>query len=58
MTTLPEVKKQEKVAVKELQGALLNLVDLYVRKEYLNEIEMASVMSLSNRQKMIIPEKI
>ena len=57
MTTLPEVKKQEKVAVKELQGALLNLVDLYVRKEYLNEIEMASVMSLSSRKKMIIPEK-
>lgn len=45
------------MAVKELQGALLNLVDLYVRKEYLNEIEMASVMSLSSRQKMIIPEK-
>lgn len=55
MSTLPEVKEQ--VAVKELQGALLNLVDLHVRKEFLNEIETASVMPLSNRQKMIIPEK-
>lgn len=43
--------------MKELQSALLNLVDLHVRKEYLNEIKTAIVVPLDERNKEIIPEK-
>lgn len=57
MSTLPEVINQENVTTKELQSALLNLVDLHVRKEYLNEIEAASIVPLNSKQKSIVPEK-
>ena len=57
MSTVPEVIRQENIATKELQSALLNLVDLHVRKEYLNEIEAAAIVPLNSRQKAIVPEK-
>lgn len=57
MSTLPEVINQESITEKELQSALLNLVDLHVRKEYLNEIEATSVVPLNSKQKSIVPEK-
>ena len=57
MSTFPEVINQENITTKELQSALLNLVDLHVRKEYLNEIEAASIVPLNSKQKSIVPEK-
>ena len=57
MSTVPEIISQENKTTKELQSALLNLVDLHVRKEYLNEIDMASVVPLSSRLSAIVPEK-
>lgn len=41
----------------ELQTVLLNLVDLYVRKEYLSELEYAQVKPLSPKQSLIEPGK-
>ena len=43
------LQTQDQQARRELQGALLNLVDLHVRNEYLNEIETASVVPLEKR---------
>lgn len=43
------------VQTQELQCALMNLADLHVRKEYLNEIELADVVPLSSKLKSIIP---
>lgn len=54
---LPEVISQDNTPTIELQSALLNLLDLHVRKEYLNEIESASIVPLSGRLKAIVPEK-
>lgn len=53
----PEVISQDDAPVKEFQSALLNLLDLHVRKEYLNEIESATVVPLNSRLKAIVPEK-
>ncbi len=39
----------------ELQCALMNLADLHVRKEYLNEIELANVVPLHSKLKSVIP---
>ena len=47
------VMDQEQQA--QLQAALLNLVDLHVRKEYLSELEFADVKALSIQQESIKP---
>ena len=58
MNTAPQAARRDSpVAVNELQKALLNLVDLHVRKQYLNEMEEASVVPLDNQWKAIVPEK-
>lgn len=57
MITLPRIVDQKSADLRQLQSAVLNLVDLHVRKEYLNEIESATIVPLSAAEQVLIPEK-
>ncbi len=58
MNELKRDIQQDTYAKKELESAVLNLTDLYVRKEYLNEIEEASVVPLNDiLYKTLVPEQ-
>ena len=39
----------------QLQAVLMNMIDLYVHKEYLSELELADVREMTYHQKNIIP---